>query len=135
MIHVSRTAALSALLTVGMLAAAACSVRTSPPDGNGDIRDKPSLQERSDGTAMASGWVTRVDLEGEFWALTAESPRAAESSSAVVAVLLPGKVTEACIASQQEAYVTVEGRLQRGLSTRMAGPEIVVDTISAVREE
>ena len=88
----------------------------------------PHLEQRPGGRALAYGWVAHVDLEGGFWALVAEPPYSGMTTG-VVAVLLPGAVDDAGIASYAGSFVAAEGTLQSGVSIRAAGPELWVDAV------
>jgi hypothetical protein len=101
-------------------------VTGSPSGPSGAMPVKPHFQKMSGGQAVASGWLRHVDLEGGFWALIAEPPGVPASSPTIVAVLLPGKVSQAQLAAHDGAYLFVTGKVATGASMRMAGPEIVV---------
>ncbi len=94
----------------------------------------PGISEWASGTVEAAGWVAWLDLEGGFWALR-DGPAVAVGvkEPKVIAVLLPGAVTETAISALNGSYVVASGRIQGGASIRMAGPELVVDKISAAR--
>lgn len=138
--------ALCVLLLV--LVATGCSPAAPAPSGPAAPGPGPStaptssgafasgVVEHSDGSVEATGYVGFSDLEGGFWALY---DRAAGASPAtqpkILLVLLPGKVAENAIAALKGARVRVTGRLQTGVSTRQAGPEVLVDTIAGVRND
>jgi hypothetical protein len=131
-----------ALVTLAVLSAAglsACGSATlaspkptpspvhSGPVGGMPIR--PHLEMVGNGRALASGWLRHIDLEGGFWALTAQPPSAMSSAQTIIAVLLPGKVGEADIVKHNGAYLIAEGAVSTDASTHNAGPEITVDSI------
>ncbi len=91
----------------------------------------PGITEWTSGTVEAAGYVMWLDLEGGFWALR-DGPAvvAGVKEPKVVAVLLPSAVGESQIAAFNGAYVVAGGRIQGGASIRMAGPELMVDTIA-----
>jgi hypothetical protein len=97
----------------------------------GGAATRPRIEDLGNGRVVAWGWVTRVNLEGGFWAATT-NPNMRGIQPKVVAVLLPGKVSEAEIARLEGSFVGAEGTLQTGASTRMAGPEVVVDAVRAL---
>lgn len=104
---------------------------TSAPGPTRGVSPAPGLERASDGTGVAFGWVMRSDLEGGFWALV-DRP-ATESRSGqprTIVVLLPGLAGEAAIARLEGSYVRASGTLSDGPSTRMAGPEMKVDSIA-----
>lgn len=91
-----------------------------------------ALEKHADGTADAWGYVTRMQLEGGFWALVKVPPYQkglTAGGNPTIVVLLPGAVSDAAIAGNQNTFVHVTGKLATGPSIRMAGPEMTVDTI------
>ncbi len=98
------------------------------PAPEGAMPTRPRLEQLPGGRALAYGWVAHVNLEGGFWAVVAEPPLSGTTTE-VVAVLLPGAVDEAGIASYAGSFVAAEGTLQSGTSVRMAGPELWVDAV------
>jgi hypothetical protein len=95
----------------------------------GGMPVRPHFEKKADGRALASGWLRHIDLEGGFWALIAEPPGATTNAPTVIAVLLPGKVTETRIAKHAGAYLIAQGRVSTDASIRKAGPEIFVNSI------
>lgn len=135
-------ATLVTLAVLGVVGAGACgtAVSSSPapssrgtlagsPSPTGGMPVKPHLQTLPGGRALASGWLRHIDLEGGFWALTADAPGVKADAPHVVAVLLPHRIGEAAIASRDGSYLVVRGRLSTGVSIRASGPEILVDGI------
>ena len=112
------------LLTLVGLTIAGCSA--GPPTAPGG----PAYTTGAAGSAQVVGYLSRSDLEGGFWAVY-DRPLSASSvvQPKVLAVLLPGSVDEGGIAALNGKYVWVSGRASGGVSTRMAGPEILVDGI------
>ena len=92
----------------------------------------PRIEQNADGRWTAYGWLVRIDLEGGFWAVVAEPSGVQTSSPTIIAVLLPGAATEADISGLDGHSVIAVGSRSSGVSVRMAGPEIVVDRITAV---
>lgn len=107
---------------------------TGSPTPGGATVPAPGLQRPAAGPAVAFGWVVREDLEGGFWALEDRPPTSSVSRPKVVVVLLPGAVTEAGIARLAGSYARATGTVTGGVSTRMAGPEMKVDSISAAQD-
>jgi len=91
---------------------------------------KPAYTTGPAGSAEVVGYLWRSDLEGGFWAVY-DAPLSPSSAvqPKILAVLLPGSVDEAGIAALDGRYVWASGRTSGGVSTRMAGPEILVDGI------
>jgi hypothetical protein len=95
----------------------------------GGMPVRPHLQKEAGGRVLVTGWLRHVDIEGGFWALVAQPPGVTTSTPTVIAVLLPGSVATADIASHDGAYLIVEGRMSGGASIRMSGPEVLVDSV------
>jgi hypothetical protein len=101
-----------------------------PPTGG--MPTVPRLEQNANGSWSAYGWLKRIDLEGGFWAVIAEPPGVQTSSPTIIAVLLPGTVSDSDLAKLDGHSVIAVGSKSSGASVRMAGPEIVVDRITAV---
>lgn len=134
-----RTVALATALLLAGCSGAKPTVGPSTPSssGSGSAPTVSSgLVKRADGSVDATGYVGHSSLEGGFWALydRPAGPPAA-THPRIVAVLLPGKVPDTDIAALKGSRVIVTGRLQTGLSTRQAGPELKVDTISGLTSD
>lgn len=136
----SRVARIIAAVAVVLTAVAACGCAVSggtsadaesPSSGSATRTVSPGINEWADGTVEASGYVLWEDLEGGFWTIK-DGPAtvAGTKQPKIVAVLLPGSASEQLISSFNGAYAVVGGRVQGGASIRMAGPEIMVDTIA-----
>lgn len=133
--RVMSRSAVAALLLVP-LAASACATGPSAdvpgePSQTASRTLAPGITEWAQGTVEAAGWVAWVDVEGGFWALE-DAPRTSSSVDRpkIVAVLLPSAATEKAIEGLEGRYAVATGALQGGASIRMAGPELVVDTIA-----
>jgi hypothetical protein len=102
-----------------------------PPPGSSEKAGGlvSGIEELGGGRVVASGWIDYVDLETGFWAVMSASPVQSAVQPAVVAVLLPGKVTAKELENVKGTFVGAEGVLQEGASIRMAGPEVVVDAL------
>jgi hypothetical protein len=116
--------ALVILLTLLGMALAGCDA--GPPSGP----VKAGYSTGSFGSAEVVGYLSRSDLEGGFWAVydIPGSPSSVQQPR-ILAVLLAGSVDEGGIAALEGRYVWATGRVSGGASTRMAGPEILVDGI------
>jgi len=130
-------ASLMALAAVTLGCASSGSGTPSPGVGapGGSTPIAPGYTPASDGTAQVVGYLQRSDLEGGFWAVYG-SPETSSGTGTptVLAVLLPGSVDEAGIAALEGTYVRASGRISTGASSRMAGPEVLVDGIAVVQE-
>jgi len=125
-----------ALLLVSSLAA--CS--TAPPaptdepepDATPPITETslaPGLYDIEGGKAQAIGTLVWVDLEGGFWAVADSS---AAGQGANVAVIANGAELEATLRPLVGEHVSVIGERFEGASIRMAGPEIIAETVEAL---
>jgi hypothetical protein len=95
----------------------------------GGMPVRPHLQKEAGGRVLVTGWLRHIDLEGGFWATSAQPPGVTTGNQTVIAVLLPGSVATADIASHDGAYLIVEGTMSAGVSSRMSGPEVLVDSV------
>jgi len=120
-------AALVILLAVGGTILVGCDA--GPPTGP----VKAGYKTGSLGSAEVVGYLSRSDLEGGFWVVYSLPTTSSVAPPNVLAVLLPGSVDESGIAALDGRYVWAAGRVSGGASTRMAGPEILVDGIDAVQ--
>jgi hypothetical protein len=116
--------------------ASAPAVPTSAPVPGGPAVRRPGLERPASGPAVAYGWVVHETIEGGFWALVdgPPSPASAEQPKVVV-VLLAGRVPEAEIARLEGSFARASGKVSDGVSVRMAGPEMKVDTIAGSRDQ
>lgn len=109
----------------------ACAAEESPPVGDGaaGLRLANGLYDQEDGTVIALGTLEWVDLEGGFYAITG-SPEG-DGNIAVIA-----NADE--FADELEALlgktVSATGTRFDGVSIRMAGPEIIVETIEEISD-
>lgn len=124
-------------IALGTLMLAGCTAASSPPTPTqtpgrpgGGTPIAPGYTPGANGTATVVGFVGRSTLEGGFWAAYGSYGGTSDTVSPnALAVLLPGKVDEAAIAALEGSYVRVTGRVSTGVSTRNAGPEVLVDSI------
>ena len=120
-------AALAILLAVGGTTLVGCDA--GPPTGP----VKAGYKTGSLGSAEVVGYLSRSDLEGGSWVVYSLPTTSSVAPPNVLAVLLPGSVDEGGIAALDGRYVWAAGRVSGGASTRMAGPEILVDSIDVVQ--
>jgi len=120
-------AALAILLAVGGTTLVGCDA--GPPTGP----VKAGYKAGSLGSAEVVGYLSRSDLEGGSWVVYSLPTTSSVAPPNVLAVLLPGSVDEGGIAALDGRYVWAAGRVSGGASTRMAGPEILVDSIDVVQ--
>lgn len=124
-------------IALGTLALTGCTAASTPPSTNptpgrpvGGTPIAPGYTPGANGTATVVGFVGRSTLEGGFWAAYGSYGGASDTVSPnILAVLLPGRIDEAAIAALEGSYVRVTGRISTGVSTRNAGPEVLVDSI------
>jgi hypothetical protein len=133
---VAFAAAIAAVLALALVAGCSAPATPTPPPvqrpASGGLVPAPGLTCNADGTGVAFGYVEHVTLEGGFWALVAEPASAEASGATAIVVLLPGKVPQEGIAALDGSYVRASGAMKTGVSTRMAGPEMTVDAITAL---
>jgi hypothetical protein len=90
----------------------------------------PGIYELEDGIVQAIGTLEWVDLEGGFWALT--DGTAAGDEGGNVAVLANGDELKATLEPLEGRQVSVTGERFEGASIRMAGPEIIAETVEEI---
>jgi hypothetical protein len=133
--HLRGAVSMAVALTLTAMAVA-CARSPQAPSSVAPRTMGAGISDLGDGRVEAAGYVIREGIEGGFWTL---SDRPMSTSSVVqpkiIAVLLPGSVSEAGIAARENSFVVVSGQLQTGPSIRMAGPEVIVDTIAPARPE
>lgn len=90
----------------------------------------PGLTELPDGRVQVLGRLARIDLEGGFWAIV-EGVGAQQGTGDVVAVIANADEWDRTLDALEGTVVVAVGRRFEGASIRMAGPEIVVESIEA----
>jgi len=125
--------ALMLALILVACSAAGTSTATSPsqPDGsstNAGSELAPGLFEMEGGTVQAVGTLRWVELEGGFWALIDDSAAGGESGL-TIAVIANGDELDSELSPLEGQKVRVIGRRFEGASIRMAGPEIIAETV------
>ncbi|MBC7266621.1 MAG: hypothetical protein QMD76_00975 [Anaerosomatales bacterium] len=89
---------------------------------------EPGLVELPDGRVQALGRLARVDLEGGFWAIVEGAGE--QQGMRIVAVIANPDAWERELEALEGVVVIATGRRFEGMSIRMAGPEIVVESIA-----
>lgn len=118
------------LLSLALLLACGCT-----PEPATELLPEPGLTGEENGTAIAVGVLMYVDLEGGFWRIAqTESPAKAENAPSVVVIINPDQIEEG-LESFENRYVRATGSLYDGASVRMAGQEMIVETIEALDTE
>ena len=110
---------------------------TPPPAVDGGAasgsRLAPGLYDLEDGTVQALGVLEYRDLEGGLWAIIGGAEADGNIGDVVAVVANPDSFT-AELTSLSGKTVAVTGTRFTGTTIRMAGPEIVVDTIEEVSD-
>ncbi len=119
--------ALTALSIAFVLAACSPPEEVPPVDSPSD----PGLYDLSDGTVQAVGTLEWFAIEGGFWAIVDESP---EGDGRTIAVIANGDEIQDDLAPLRGRTVLVTGEPFEGVSIRMAGPEIIADTVEELSD-
>jgi hypothetical protein len=93
----------------------------------GGTRLAYGLYDLEDGTVQAVGRLEWVDLEGGFWALVG-----GDGTGTTIAVIQNADQFTDSIEELEGRDVVVTGVRFDGASIRMAGPEIIIDSIDGV---
>jgi len=93
-----------------------------------ELRLAPGLYDLEGDTVQAIGTLTWVDLEGGFWAVV-DTTGAEDTNAAVIA---NGDELADVLAPLEGRQVSVVGERFDGMSIRMAGPEIIAETIEEI---
>ena len=89
----------------------------------------PGLYDLEGGRTQALGVLVYRDIEGGFWAVVDALPDQSTDDAMTLAVLTGADGLGVDLQGLQGSLVTAEGTLRDGVSTRMAGPELAVDTL------
>lgn len=137
------TRILTALLALSLaFVPVACSSAVEPDEGTSgtpgegpgmEIGLAPGLYDLEDGTAQAIGTLEWVDLEGGFWALTGGTAAEGDEGT-TVAVIANGDELQDTLAPLEGRQVSIIGERFEGASIRMAGPEIVAETVEEMSD-
>lgn len=101
---------------------------TTQPDSLGMFAP-PGLYELEGGRTQAFGVLVYRDLEGGFWAVVDAQLGEPNEEAPVIAVLVGAEALGVDLAALEGGFVLAEGTLSDGASVRMAGPELLVDTV------
>ncbi len=109
---------------------ASTDIDRQPPaeDPASDSRLAPGLYDQADGTAVAIGTLEWIDLEGGFWAVVGGTEAEGDAGT-ISAVIANGGDFQKELEPLAGKTVTVTGTKLNGLSIRMAGPEIEMDSV------
>jgi hypothetical protein len=102
---------------------------TDPGDAAGGMRLANGLYDQEDGSVIALGVLEWVDLEGGFWALTG-SPE----GDGNIAVIANADEFADELQALEGKTVSVAGARFDGVSIRMAGPEVVIESIEEISD-
>lgn len=102
-------------------------------DGAGSSRLAAGLYDMEDGTVQAVGTLTYKDLEGGFWAIVGGTG-AEGNADTIIAVINDSDEFLDQIESLEGKTVIATGTRFDGATIRMAGPEIVIDSIEEVSD-
>ena len=119
-------------------ALASCASDDAPAPGE-QGQDDPSagsrlangLYDLEDGRVQAVGTLERFELEGGFWAVT-QAPAESDEGAGVIAVIANGGELEEELRPLEGATVVVTGERFEGASIRMAGPEVIAETVEEI---
>ena len=115
-----------------------------PPTGGSDVappvadpttstRLAPGLYDIEGGRVQALGTLEFRDLEGGFWVVVGGT-QAEGDFGKTVAVIANGDALKQQLDALKGQSVSVLGTRAEGASIRMAGPEIVAETVEAVTD-
>jgi hypothetical protein len=104
------------------------SEQTAEGSGAAGMRLAPGLYDMQDGSVQAVGTLEYRDLEGGLWAIVGGTEAEGNIGTVVAVVNNPEKFTSE-LKTLTGKTVIVTGTRFEGASIRMAGPEVVVETI------
>jgi len=93
----------------------------------GELRLANGLYDQADGTVMVLGTLEWVDLEGGFYAITG-----APDDEGTIAVVANADEFASELEELVGSTVFITGTRSEGPSVRMAGPEVVIDSIEKI---
>lgn len=111
-----------AVALASLLIGCASPAEEAPPM---DTVREPGLYDLEGDAVEAVGTVSWIDLEGGFWAITDEA-------GTNVAVIANGDELHDELSALEGEDVSVTGERFEGMSIRMAGPEIVAESIESL---
>ncbi len=109
----------------------ASSDSTAPAAGS---RLAPGLYELADGSAQAIGVLEYRDVEGGTWVVVGTADLYSTKPAEAIAVIANPNEFETQLKQLRGQLVAVTGTKADGASIRMAGPEIKVKSIEAIRD-
>lgn len=131
----------AALLLLAPLLASGCGPSASADRGEAKPEPEkrldtdvapPGVYELPGGRAQVIGTLVRDDgLEGGFWAISPRTPTMGSDARPVV-IANPELFADPPLGSLEGDYVVAEGVLSDGASVRMAGPELVADSLNRI---
>jgi len=95
---------------------------------------RPGLYAVEGGRSHALGVLEYRDLEGGFWAVVDAMPGQSTDTAQLIAVLVGADKLGIDLEALKGHYVSADGTLAGGASSRMAGPELTVDTLKEVSD-
>ena len=106
---------------------------TDVSNGNGEspgaeMRLAPGLYDLEGDTVQAIGTLRWVDLEGGFWAIV-ENDTAEGDTGGNIAVIANSDEFDETLAPLEGRTVSIVGERFEGMSIRMAGPEIIAESV------
>lgn len=101
-------------------------------ESGGVVLAPPGLYDLPGGRKRALGTLEYRDLEGGFWVIVHRIPSREASSAPTIVVLANGR--EAGAPGLEGRYVFADGEMLEGVSIRMAGPEMRVESLREVTD-
>lgn len=117
------------VIVAAALTLLACTTSTDGTNTDGSTRLAFGLHSMEDGTVVALGHLERIELEGGFYALTG-----APEGGGNIAVIANPDHFKSELAGLVGATVEVHGTLSEGASIRMAGPEVMIDSVREITD-
>lgn len=96
-------------------------------DESGELRLANGLYDQADGSVMVLGTLEWVDLEGGFYAVTG-----APGDGGTIAVVANADEFASELEELTGSTVFINGTRFEGASIRMAGPEVVIESIEKI---
>lgn len=103
-----------------------------PTSGAAGETKSPGLYDLGGTRREAYGFLEQIDLEGGFWALIDAVPGAPFDEEEVVVVVANPDAVGFDWAGHTGDYLRLEGTILEGVSVRMAGPELRVDSVEVI---
>jgi len=117
------------LLVLTLFGCSGPKATSGTPDGAQAGADEPGIHSVRGGRSRVVGTLMTSDLEGGFVGVRLRRPEDSQNATTVV-ITNSGALPDVKRALDEGwTYVVVTGTMMDGVSVRMAGPEIVADTI------